>query len=413
MKETELEQHEGVAPVPRITVEAFCDSLEVVQALELAARDRLMAKAQVSVTAGGVVTAVQAFRNRPTPPLIIVESGEDADALPLWLDQLAEVCDAGTKVLVIGHSNDIALYRELMKRGVSEYVVAPVEPRALIAAIAGIYSDEGAGTLGQVHAFVGAKGGVGSSTVAHNVGWAIGQGLGSEVVVADMDLPFGTAGLNFNLDPAQGLTEAIQDVSRLDRMLLDRLLTRYDDHVSLLAAPARLERTYDVGVGALEALIDVARSSVPVLVLDVPHLWTPWVQQSLILADQVVITAVPDLASLRNAKNLVGFLRQARPNDRPPRLVLNQVGVSKRPEIKPRDFADALRLEPDTIIPFEPSLFGKAANNGQMVAQVSPKSAAADAFAGIAQALTGRKETRRRNGALRLGRLFGKLRHGP
>ncbi|WP_262269895.1 AAA family ATPase [Microvirga yunnanensis] len=408
-----MEQHADPVPVPRIAIEAFCDSPGVVQSLEMAARDRLMAKAQVSVTAGGIATAVQAFQARPTPPLIIVESGEDADALPPWLDQLAEVCDAGTKVLVVGHSNDIALYRELIKRGVSEYVVAPVEPRALIAAITGIYSDGGAGTLGQVHAFVGASGGVGSSSMAHNIGWTIGQRFGAEVVLADMDLPFGTGGLNLNLDPAQGLAEVVQDVNRLDRMLLDRLLTRYDDHLSLLAAPARLEQTYDLGVEPFEALIDVARSSVSVLVLDVPHLWTSWVQRSLILADQVVITAVPDLANLRNAKNLVGFLRQARLNDSPPKLVLNQVGVPKRPEIKPRDFADALQLEFEAIIPFEPSLFGKAANNGQMIAQVSPKSAVAETFVGIAQAVTGRKEPKRRKEALALGSLLRKLKQNP
>lgn len=407
-----MEQHAGIAPIPHITIEAFCDSPDLAQSIESASKDRFMARAQVIVNPGGAANAAQSFRDRPTPPLIIVETWDGADVLLPQLDQLAEVCDAGTRVMVIGHSNDIALYRELMRRGVSEYAVAPLDPRALIAAVSGIYSGDGADKLGQVHAFIGARGGAGSSTVAHNVGWTIGQRFGSDVVVADMDLPFGTGGLNFNLEPAQGIAEAIQDVGRLDRVLLDRLLARYDDHVSLLAAPVRLERSYDPGADAFEPLIEVARASVPFTVLDVPHLWTSWSRRLLTLADQVVITAAPDLASLRNAKNLVGFLRSARPNDPPPQLVLNQVGVPKRPEIKPREFAEALGLDPAAIVPFEPGLFGGAANNGQMIGQASPRSGVAEIFAEIAQSITGRKETKRRKGRPSFEKLFGRLKGG-
>ena len=154
-------------------------------------------------------------------------------------------------------------------------------------------------------------------------------------------------------------------------MLLDRLLSRCSDHLSLFAAPGTLDRPYDLEPQACETVLDVVRENVPWIAVDVPHLWTAWAKQVVLRADRVVMTAVPDLANLRNAKNLVDQLKATRPNDRPPLLVLNQVGVPKRPEISVKDFGQALELEPKAVIDFDAQLFGTAANNGQMIEEVS------------------------------------------
>jgi pilus assembly protein CpaE len=400
--------------IPRIVVHAFYESPEAAAVIERAALDRLMSRAQVLVQSGGVATAVEHYHQTPTPDLIIVESRSEHASFLAELDRLAEVCYAGTKVMAIGRVNDITFYRDLMRRGISEYIVAPVDPLALISSIASIYGASSPSKLGQVYAFIGAKGGAGSSTLAHNVGWTIAHRLGSNVVMADLDLPFGTASLDFNLDVAQGVAEAIQDAGRLDEVLLDRLLLKCGDHLSLLAAPATLEKSYDVQNGAIEQLIEVAQTSVPFLVLDMPHLWTSWAKNTLVSADEIVITAMPDLANLRNAKNLIHVLRQARPHDPPPKLVLNQVGMPKRPEIKVDDFAKAVDLKPTACIPFDAHLFGTAANKGQMVAQTSGKGAALNAFGEIADTITGRQEAKRNHGGyLGLGSLIRRNRKKP
>jgi pilus assembly protein CpaE len=400
--------------IPRIVVHAFCDSPDAATAIERAAADRLMSRARVAVQSGGVAAAVEHYHEAPTPDLIIIESRSQHDAFLAELDRLAEVCYAGTKVMAIGSTNDIAFYRDLMRRGISEYIVAPVDPVALISSIASLYGASSTGKLGQVYAFIGAKGGVGSSTLAHNVGLTVAHKLGSNVVIADVDLPFGTASLNFNLDVAQGVAEAIQDAGRLDEVLLDRLLQKCGDHLSLLSAPAILEKPYDMQDGAIEQLIEVAQTSVPVLILDMPHLWTSWARNTLISADEIVITAMPDLANLRNAKNLIHVLRQARPHDPPPKLVLNQIGMPKRPEIKINDFAKAVDLKPVACIPFDAHLFGTAANKGQMVAQASAKGAALKAFSEIADVITGRQEVKRSHGGyFGLGSLLGRTRKKP
>jgi len=379
-------------PVPRVNIQAFCEDQETAAVIEKASQDRRLAKAHVTVQMGGVQAAVAFYKNASTPNLIIIESLLDRTDMLGELDRLSEVCDPGTKVVAIGHVNDVLLYRELLRRGVSEYVVAPVEVLQIIESISAIYTDPETGPVGQVIAFVGAKGGSGSSTVCHNTAFSIASALKSDVVIADFDLPFGTAGLDFNQDPLQGIADALASPERLDEMVLDRLLSRCSDHLSLFAAPGTLDRPYDLEPASCDTVLDVVRENVPWIAVDVPHLWTAWAKQVVLRADYVVITASPDLANLRNTKNLVDQLKGSRPNDRPPLLVLNQVGVPKRPEISVKDFGYAIELEPKIVIDFDAQLFGTAANNGQMIEEVSDKSKAADAFRNLANFLTDRSE---------------------
>ncbi len=400
-----------VRPIPRISIQAFCDTPELTAAIEAAAKDRRMARAHVKVQAGGITAAAEFYQAAATPNLIIVEARLPRDKLEAELDRLSEVCDAGTKVVVIGHVNDVELYRGLTQRGVSEYLVAPVGLMGIIKTVADLYVDRSTQPLGRTIAFVGAKGGVGSSMVAHNVAWSVARNFENDVVVADFDLAFGTAGLDFNQDPAQGIAEAVNAPDRLDDNFLDRLLARCSDHLSLLAAPATLDRTYDFAESAFEHIIDVAQAGVPAVILDLPHSWNAWVKKTLLAADEVVLTVEPDLANLRNAKNLVDLLKTGRSNDQPPRLVINKQGLAKRPEIKVDDFAAALGLSPTAIIPFDSQLFGTAANNGQMIAETDGKSPIAGSFDLIARTVTGRAEVKRhKRGGLAplLARLRGK-----
>jgi pilus assembly protein CpaE len=308
------------------------------------------------------------------------------------LDRLAGVCDVGTKVIAIGHVNDVLLYRDLMRRGISEYVVAPASVRQIIESISGVYADPQTGPVGQVIAFIGAKGGSGSSTVCHNAAYAVAAALKSDVVIADFDLPFGTVGLDFNQDPLQGIADALATPERLDEVMLDRLLSRYSDHLSLFTAPSTLDKPYDLEPASCDTVLDVMRKNVPWIAVDVPHLWTAWAKQVVLGADHVVITSAPDIASLRNTRNLLDQLKGSRPNDSPPILVLNQVGMPKRPEISVKEFADAIELKPKVVIDFDAHLFGKAANNGQMIEELSRKSKAANAFRSLANILTDRSE---------------------
>lgn len=384
-----------IAPVPRISVQGFCESQDVAQVIENAASDRRMSKAHVKVHMGGIPAAVEAYRTAPTPNLIVLETYADRTVLMEQLDSLAEFCDSGTKVTVIGHENDIALYRELTARGVSDYVVAPLDVLTFIGQVSHLYNGPHAEVIGKLIAVVGAKGGVGASTICHNLAWSISRQLECQTVIVDLDLPFGTAGLDFNQDPPQGVADAVFSPERLDTAFVDRLLSKCSDTLSILAAPATVERLYDLQEQAFDATLDILRSTTPCSILDVPHQWTAWTKRVLVAADEVVLVASPDLANLRNAKTLMDALRAQRVNDPAPRLVLNMVGVPRRPEIALPEFAKAIEVEPVGVVPFEPKLFGTAANNGQMLAEVEAGSKIVEALDDIARQLMGRVVVRR------------------
>lgn len=397
-----------IAPVPRVSIQAFCENAETAGAVQAAAQDRRMVKAHLKVQMGGIAAALGAYRAAPTPNVIVVESLGPGQELLADLDRLAEVCDSGTRVIVIGDVNDIGFYRELVRRGISDYMIAPTAPLDIVRAVSSLFTAPDAKPVGRTIAVVGAKGGVGASAVAHNLSWAIARDLDIECVVADLDLPFGTAGLDYNQDPPQGIADAVMSPDRVDAAFVDRLLSKCVERLSLLAAPAALDRVYDMGADSFDMVIEVMRASVPCIVLDIPHVWTGWAKHLLTMADDVLIVSAPDLANLRNAKNLADILRQVRPNDRAPLHCLNQVGVPKRPELKPADFSKALETEPVALIPFEPQLFGTAANNGQMIAEISASHKVAETFRHLAQVLTGRMEAKKSRAGL-LNPLLGRL----
>lgn len=397
-----------IAPAPRVSVQAFCETVETAAAVQSAGEDRRLAKAHLKIQMGGMAAAIEAYRSAPTPNVIVLEADGRGDLLA-GLDQLASVCDSGTRVVVIGRINDVGLYRELVRRGVSDYLIAPINTLDVVRAVCNLFSAPEAKAVGRVLAVVGAKGGVGASTVAHNVSWAIARELAMDAVVVDLDLAFGTAGLDYNQDPPQGIAEAVFSPDRVDTAFIDRLLSKCTEHLSLLAAPATLERVYDFGTDAFDSIFDTLRTTMPCIVLDVPHQWSGWTKRALIGADDILIVAAPDLANLRNTKNMFDLLRSARPNDRPPLYCLNQVGVPKRPEISAGEFAKAIESQPIVTIPFEPQMFGSAANNGQMIAEISANHRTTEMFLQIAQRLTGRSEGKKSRSSF-LSPLIDKLR---
>jgi pilus assembly protein CpaE len=397
-----------IAPAPRVSVQAFCEAEETASAVRSAGEDRRLAKAHLTVQMGGVAAAIDVYHTQPTPNVIILETEGGSDILA-GLDELATVCDAGTRVVVIGSVNDVAPYRELVRRGVNDYVIGPVDTIDVVRSICSLFAAAEAIAVGRIIAVVGAKGGVGASTVAHNVAWAIARDLTLDSVVIDLDLAFGTAGLDYNQDPLQGIANAVFSPDRLDTAMMDRLLSKCTDHLSLLAAPATLDQVYDFGANAFDSIFDTLRMTTSCIVLDVPHQWSGWTKRALVGADDILIVAEPDLANLRNTKNMLNMLKAARPNDRPPLYCLNQVGMPKRPEIDARGFSKTIESQPIEAIPFNPRLFGTAANNGQMIAELTGGHRTTKMFLEVARRLTGRGEVKKPRGSF-LSPIIRKLR---
>lgn len=394
-------------PVPRISIHAFCETPEMTALLERAAVDRRLSKTHMTMHMGGLPKAVDHFQTASTPNLIIIEALEGGDQLFAQLGELAEVCDPSTKVIVLGRANDIGLYRELMRQGISDYIVRPKSPLQIIKSIATLYIDPAAPPIGKTIAFVGARGGSGSSTLAHNVAWCAAEELQSDTVILDLDLPFGTASLDFEQDPTSGLIEALSSPERLDDVLLDRLLQKHTDRLSLFTAPNLLDRDYDIDDQAFETVIDVVRGAAPTIIVDVPHVWTGWSKRLLQSADHIVITATADLASFRNTKNLVDIISGSRPNDSPPILVINQFDA-KLSSVQPKQYEEHVGLKPAAVFGWEPQLFHTAATNAAPIVQVGSKTKTAQSIRDLTALILGRTPVASRKSKFNLAGLVKK-----
>jgi pilus assembly protein CpaE len=387
-------------PLPRITIGAFCTRPQVAKLAQAITRDRRMAKTVMSVAMGGVDAAIESLSAQASPNLLLIDHTGSPRQILADLDRLAEHVDAGAKCVVIGAINDITLYRELMKRGVSEYLTPPLTPVQLIRAISNLFTDPEKPFAGRVTAVLGAKGGVGASTIAQNLAWALAERYNANTTLLDLDVAFGTTGLQFDQDPEIGAGEALARSDQIDATFLERMLVRHTEHLALLPAAAMLERIADAEPAAYEHLIQEVRRVSPFVVLDLPHLWSSWMRQTVIGADDVLIVATPDLACLRNTKNLYDLVRAARPHDSPPAVVLNMTGVPKRPEIPLKEFAKAIEAEPIAVIPFDAAVFGQASNNGEMLLEVAPDGPASQALHTLARAVCGREPAPRKKASL-------------
>ncbi|MGH6718799.1 MAG: AAA family ATPase [Alphaproteobacteria bacterium] len=361
--------------------------------------DRRLAKSHVQVIDGGLPAAVQFHSENPTPQLIIVEAADTGEGLYSALDQLANVCDAGTQVLVVGADNDINTYRALLARGVSEYLLTPLAARTVIESVGAIFENPDNPPMGRVISFIGAVGGSGSSTIAHNIAWFLGNTFRDDVIVVDLDIAFGTAALDFNLQPSQTVLQALADPGRLDEQLFERMLVKHDDYVGVLAAPAALDVDASIDIEVLDQVVQFVRRQAPFIVVDVPHIWQPWSRELLVESDEAVVTATLDLASMRDAKSLVDTLNKRRGPESPVRVVVNHSGAFRKTEVPVKEFQEATGGVPALVLPHDPSLFGTAANNGQMIGEVNAKHKVCEQMREFAVALSGRSAAQARKPA--------------
>jgi len=352
----------GDKALPQISIHAFCDRQETASVINESSRDWRMKRTNMKIYMGGLSAAIEFYHKENTPGLVLIESGMRGPELFSQLEELASVCDAGTKFVMIGAANDIRLYRQLMDKGISDYIVPPFHPISLIRSMGELYSDPDKPFIGRVAAFFGAKGGVGSSTMAHNIAWNLAERIDQETSLVDLDASWGTTGLDFAYDASQGLEEALAEPDRLDETLLDRIMVRHTPKLSILPTASSLNQKAVMTPEAYEAVVNGVRSISPLTILDMPHYWCDWTTDVLINSDDVVITATPDLANLRTTKNLIDFLRAQRPNDAEPILILNKTGMTKTSEISVKDFASAVGLDPALVLGFEPEVYFEASN---------------------------------------------------
>jgi pilus assembly protein CpaE len=359
-------------------------------------KDRTLTSMLGHVASGGLPAAIEYYNERPTPEILMVEMEGDTDGIMAGLEDLAEIVDPGTRVIVVGSVNDVSLYRSLLKLGISDYLSSPLSTRQVVDSIYTLTADPEARRRGRVIAVTGVHGGSGGSSVAQNLAYAISSEYDADVAILDFDLQLGTAALNLNVEARQGIFDCLSQTDRLDDQLLDRYLQKFDDHLSVLGTSGSLNLPQDVDVAAMEKLIDIMSQRVPFVVLDLPSRWSDWISKALIMADETVIVATPDLVSLRDVQNWLRHLNEKRGEERGARIVLNKVGRAKKTELSEKDFEGATEGPIFGVVPHDPVIFDTASNNGQPLGQVNAKSKPAIAFMELGRKLSGRQVAARK-----------------
>ena len=365
--------------IQTLTIDAFAQTPETLAQFKACAADRRMGKSRMGVMNGGLEAAIAHYAAASTPKVILVEDDDMEN-----LDRLADVCDPGTRVIVVGSVNDIQFYRSLVARGVAEYLLRPVSSGQILETLDRLFADPGAAPKGKVVAFWGARGGVGSSSLAQNTAWLLGQHLRQAILYLDCDANFGTSQLVLTQDAKQTFADVVGHGDQLDHMLVDRSLINCGDYLRVLASPGDLKPRPPVDVDAMTRLIATVQRMAPMVVVDLPHHWTDWTEHVLALSSEVVVSAHPDFASLRNLKTVMETV------ETPLKLVLNGMDACKRTQLSADDFEKTLSVKPVLSIPFDPVLFGEATNNGQIAAQAAPAHKVVKLMAGLAETFAGK-----------------------
>lgn len=341
---------------------------------------------------GGLAAAHTAYRDSASPDLIVIETHLNGDAILAGLVELADLCSETSRLIIIGRINDVDLYRSLLNCNISDYLIAPVGSDRLASTIEAALSDLSTERCGRLIAVLGAKGGCGASTVCHNTGWALAEMAHCSTLIADFDLTFGTLGLSFNQDTGHGLSGALLSGKQPNAASIGKLVARCSDHLSLLTASYLLSEASELDPATVGEILPLLRQMADAVMLDMPSTWHDWSPVVIEEADQCVAVAEPDLANLRNAKNLIDTIRSIRPGDSSPILVMNKVGTPRRPEIAARDFGNAVELIPSLTIGFDARSFGTAANNGLMIGELQQRSHLPEQFLHLARQIMGHSE---------------------
>ena len=371
--------------IPHISIDVFRETDAFMGVWERAIADRRTVSTNTNIHEGGFPAAVKHYTTERTPDLIVIETDADETVLEIETDLLAEVCDPNTRLIVVGHKNDINLYQKLLNLGVSNYLVFPVTVTSIISAISEIYREPGQEKIGKITAVIGAKGGVGSSTIAQNIAQQIAGQAPTDVLLVDLDLVFGTSALNLDIEPNQGLRELIDQSDRVDSAMLDRVLIKRGLNFNLLGCTPSLESDRMLSEEAVSAILDVASTHIPHIVLDIPHVWSDATKTALRMADRVYVVSTPELSCLRNAAAFFNQLKTMRPNDEMPGLILNQVGIPRRQEISAKEVNKILKIQPAAVIPFDARTFNIAEAAGKLICECAARKPFAKAITDIAK----------------------------
>ncbi|MCL6250973.1 pilus assembly protein CpaE [Altererythrobacter sp. KTW20L] len=325
---------------------------------------------------GGLRNAVQSLSISASPAILLVDLSESGDPLN-DIHALAEVCEPGTVVIATGQVNDVRLYRDLLTSGIHDYLLKPLSAgqlRDALTSAQAVFSApraaEGDGDKQHIStAVVGARGGVGASTIATSIAWLFSMEHKRSTALLDLDVHFGTGALCLDLEPGRGLTDAIENPSRIDGLFIERAMIRANDRLAIMSAEAPINAPLMTDGTAFVQLAEEFRQAFEMTVIDLPR--NMLINFPHLLSEVNVVTLVTEmtLASARDTIRILSWLKANAPNAEP-LIVCNKFHASGS-EINRSDFEASIERKINYLLPFDQKASVGAAKLGQTLAEAN------------------------------------------
>jgi len=332
------------------------------------------------INKGGLRNAVQSLSVSASPNILFVDLSESGDPLN-DINALAEVCEPGTVVIASGEVNDVRLYRDLVASGIQDYLLKPFNADQLREAFAHAqavlngprHSESAVDRPHMATAIVGARGGVGASTIAASLAWLFSDSHQRSTALLDLDVHFGTGALSLDLEPGRGLTDAIENPSRIDGLFIERAMVRANDKLSILSAEAPMNQPLLSDGGAFHQLQEEMRAAFECTVIDLPRQMLVQHPHLMNEIQSVVVVSELTLVGARDVIRILSWLKSNAPQANV-LVALNRVGPSGTTELSKKDFESSIERKADFIIPFDAKVVCQAAKLGKPVAEVGKTS---------------------------------------
>ena len=321
---------------------------------------------------GGLRNAVQSLSVSSSPQILLVDLSESGDPIN-DINSLAEVCEPGTVVIAVGQVNDVRLYRDLLLSGLQDYLLKPLSPDALRDSIAHAHTilhapkvdDSAAGRAHVSTAVIGTRGGTGASTIAASLAWTFSDRLSMPTGFLDLDVHFGTGALIMDLEPGRGLTDAIDNPSRIDGLFIERAMVKANEKLSILSAEAPINSPIMSDGTAFFQLQEEFRAAFENTVIDLPRhmlIAYPHLVQDV---SAVVIVSELNLSGARDMIRLLAWLNTNAPQCKAFIVVNKMQNIAG--EISRKDFEATIEQKIDVLIPFDPKSIAEAAKVGKPI----------------------------------------------
>jgi pilus assembly protein CpaE len=334
-------------------------------------------------------------------PRVLVIDLSESPAPISELSAARAVGGADLKILALGTVNDVGLYRDMIAAGATDYLVKPPGREQLTALLEkNTGGGGGAGGLGQVIAFLGSRGGVGTTTAAVSCAWILAEDREERTALVDLDLHFGTVALKLDTDPGNGLCEALEQPSRIDSLFIERAMIKATEHLRILAAEAAVGETQVIDTGAIDVLLYELRRKFAWVIVDLPRHVSPTHRVVLGAASRAVLLCERTLAGLRDTIRLQTLLREQAPQTR--LLLVDSGAHGDRATVGKGEFEKAIGKSFDGTLSYDPKAAGAAANAGQPLPQAAPRSAYAREINQLIVNLAGSAEAKKRRFAINL-----------